>query len=143
MNDIVPCLIEDFASFLRVKFSNVGSLGNLAALYCFLLLRNLQGDGSLLRSLLLGKGPNMPSDSLLVKIFLPQGPRDLIFKTIVMFRALTNISLVELDGVLRVITFKMAALGFRVYPEQTMLLDKTSGNNGSEEVLIDEEHSID
>ena len=60
-----------------------------------------------------------------------------------MFRALTNICLVEVDGILRVMTFRMVALGLQVFANQEVQLHQALKDGDRESVLIPKEDSID
>ena len=125
VNLVASSLIANFTEFLASKFNNFNNgIVDLKKFYCFLLLRHLDGSYTLMRSLLIGEEDDarlkerkdkLKKNETLVNIFMPQGPHDLIYKTLVLFRALMKISLTELDGFHRVLSAKVLGTGIEKF----------------------------
>ena len=115
-NLIATSVINNFANFLRDEFNNFDNgINDLKTFYCFLLLRHLDGDEILLKQIMFQKEDDEVKNGFqIMNIFMPQGPHDLVLKTLILFRAMTDIALTELDGVQRAVSSRIIALGLPV-----------------------------
>ena len=105
-------MVSDFWDFITHNFNHLQDVSDFQKFYCYLLLRCLGGDLDLLKKVLLGKIQDDSGDHSIVKVFLPVSKIDMFWKTLILFRSLTKVSLALIDGDSRVACWRFMPLAF-------------------------------